>query len=218
MHAAEADAAELAAHGARDRLAERGLADAGRADEAQDRALALGLQLAHREIFEDALLDLGQAVMVLVEDAARFGDVDALVGELRPGQLDQPIEVGADHAVLGARPRACARAASAPSAPASRPPPTCRPSRSPRAARRSRPGLPRPRQAPSESGGAARAGCARAAGRQATPASARRSASTGAAPRSAGRDSAAACRDAPRRRRSRARPASPRASGRRRWR
>ena len=41
VHAAEADAHEFAAHGAGDRLAERGLADAGRADEAQDRRLAL---------------------------------------------------------------------------------------------------------------------------------------------------------------------------------
>ena len=48
-------------------------------------------------------LIFGQAVMVLVEDAARFGDVDALVGQLRPRQLDQPVEVAADHGVLGAR-------------------------------------------------------------------------------------------------------------------
>ncbi len=34
MHAAEAEPHEFAAHGAGDRLAERGLADAGRADEA----------------------------------------------------------------------------------------------------------------------------------------------------------------------------------------
>src|SRR4029079_7507296 len=52
---------------------------------------------------EDALLDLGQAVMVLVKDAARFGDVDALLGERRPRQLAQPIEVAADHGMLGAR-------------------------------------------------------------------------------------------------------------------
>ncbi len=103
MHAAERQPHEFAAHGAGDRLAERGLADARRADEAQDRALALGLQLAHREIFEDALLDLGQAVMVLVEDAPRLGDVDAVLRGLRPGKLDQPIEIGADHAVLGGR-------------------------------------------------------------------------------------------------------------------
>ena len=103
MHAAERQPHEFAAHGAGDRLAERGLADAGRADETQDRALALGLQLAHREIFEDALLDLGQAVMVLIEDAPRLGNVDAVLRGLRPGKLDQPIEIGADHAVLGGR-------------------------------------------------------------------------------------------------------------------
>ena len=53
VHAAEADADECAAHGAGDRLAERGLADAGRPDEAQDRRLALRRQLAHRQIFDD---------------------------------------------------------------------------------------------------------------------------------------------------------------------
>ena len=37
MHAAQADTHEFPAHGAGDRLAERGLADAGRPDEAQDR-------------------------------------------------------------------------------------------------------------------------------------------------------------------------------------
>ena len=103
MQSAEAQPHEFAADGARDRLAERGLAHAGRADEAEDRALAFGVELAHGQEFENALLDLGQAVMVLVQDAARLGDVDALFGELRPRQLDQPIEVAADHGVLGAR-------------------------------------------------------------------------------------------------------------------
>ena len=40
-HAAQRHAHELAARRPRDRLAERGLADAGRADEAEDRALEL---------------------------------------------------------------------------------------------------------------------------------------------------------------------------------
>ena len=72
MHAAEADAHEFAVHGARDRLAERGLADAGRTDEAQDRRLALRRELAHGEIFDDAPLDLVEAVVVVVEDVARL--------------------------------------------------------------------------------------------------------------------------------------------------
>ncbi len=68
VHAAEADAHELAAHGAGDRLAERGLADAGRPDEAQDRRLAVRRELAHGEIFDDPPLDLFQAEMVGVEN------------------------------------------------------------------------------------------------------------------------------------------------------
>jgi hypothetical protein len=39
--------------------------------------------------------------VVLVEDAPSLGDIDAILGLLRPGQLDQPVEIGADHAVLG---------------------------------------------------------------------------------------------------------------------
>ena len=74
-HAAQRLAGELAARGARDRAAERGLADARRADQAQDRALQpVGAGL-DREIFDDPLLDLLQAVMVLVEDPLGLGDV-----------------------------------------------------------------------------------------------------------------------------------------------
>src|ERR1044071_3965976 len=57
-HAAERDPAELAADRARDRATERGLADAGRAREAQDRALLVVLELADRHVLDDALLDL----------------------------------------------------------------------------------------------------------------------------------------------------------------
>src|SRR5262249_60371874 len=83
--AAEAQANEFAAGGARDTLPERGLAYARRADEAQNRALAVGIELAHREILENAPLDLGKPVMVLVEDAPRFADVDGVGVKLRPG-------------------------------------------------------------------------------------------------------------------------------------
>ena len=100
VHAAETDADEFAAHGARDRLAERGLADAGRPDEAQDRRLALRRELAHGEIFDDPPLDLVEVVMVLVEDAPRLDDVDRLLLRQRPRQLDQPIEISAHHAVF----------------------------------------------------------------------------------------------------------------------
>ena len=102
-HAAQRDADELAAERARDRLAERRLADAGRPHQAQDRPLLAGRQLAHRQVLEDALLDLLEVVVVGVEDLARLLEIEAVLGLLRPGQLDQPFEVGALHGVLGRR-------------------------------------------------------------------------------------------------------------------
>ena len=60
-HAAEREAHELASQGARDRAPERGLAHSGRSDEAEDRAARVGLELAHREVLEDALLDLSRS-------------------------------------------------------------------------------------------------------------------------------------------------------------
>ena len=67
-HAAERHAHELAPGRPRDRLAERGLADAGRTDQTQDRAGQLVGAALHREIFDDALLDLFEPEMVGVED------------------------------------------------------------------------------------------------------------------------------------------------------
>ena len=66
------DAHELAAERLGDRAAEARLADAGRPDEAQDRAAVLLLrELAHRHELEDALLHLRQAVVVRVEHLRR---------------------------------------------------------------------------------------------------------------------------------------------------
>src|SRR5690606_13933010 len=66
VHAAEADAVELAPERASDGAAERGLTDTGRADEAEDRALLVLLELADGEVLDDALLDLLEAGVVLV--------------------------------------------------------------------------------------------------------------------------------------------------------
>ena len=83
-HAAEGDADELAAQRAGDRLAERGLADAGRAGEQDDGAraaaaddleAALGAAGADGEVLHDPVLDLVEAVVVGVEHRAGGGDV-----------------------------------------------------------------------------------------------------------------------------------------------
>ena len=79
-HAAQRDADELSAHRFGDRFAERRLADARRADEAEDRAAAVGLELADGQIFDDPPLDLVQVVVIAVEDLPRLVQVELVVG------------------------------------------------------------------------------------------------------------------------------------------
>ena len=60
---------------ARDGTAERGLADSGWTDKAQDRTLALRAKLAHREELENPVLDLLQPLVLFVEHLLRAVDV-----------------------------------------------------------------------------------------------------------------------------------------------
>ena len=100
-HAAGADALELAPERARDRLAERRLADARRADEAQDRASRVRLEPAHGEELEDPVLDLLDVVVVGVEHLAGMREVEVVLRRPVPRQRGHPLQVRADHAVLG---------------------------------------------------------------------------------------------------------------------
>jgi hypothetical protein len=100
-YAADRDSLELAAKGLRDRAAEAGLSDPRRADEAEDRPRRFGVQLADGEVLEDPVLDLLQVVVVGVQHLSGVGDVQVVLGLLRPRQVDEPLEIGADHAVLG---------------------------------------------------------------------------------------------------------------------
>src|SRR5579885_3731994 len=91
-----------------DRLADRRLADARRADEGQDRAgapvvaeAALGAQLPDRQVLDDPVLRVLEAGMVGVEHRARVLRVEPLVGALRPRHREEPVEVAADHLGLG---------------------------------------------------------------------------------------------------------------------
>jgi hypothetical protein len=51
--------------------------------------------------FDDALFDIVEPGMVRIQDAARLGDVEAILGLLAPGQLEHPVKVVADPALLG---------------------------------------------------------------------------------------------------------------------
>lgn len=92
-HAAQRDANEFAPRGLRDRLAERGLTDTRRTHEAHDRPLELLRALLHREIFDDPLLDLVEAVMVVVEDRLRAAQILLHAGLRAPRDRQHPVEI-----------------------------------------------------------------------------------------------------------------------------
>ena len=90
------------------------------AHEAEDRRARVGLQLAHREELEDAVLHQLDVVVVAIEVLARRLEVERVLAEARPGKRGEPLEVGADHPVLHRLRRAGARSAAARARPALR--------------------------------------------------------------------------------------------------
>ena len=91
-HAAERQPHELAVHRARSTWRARSCR-LREARERQDRRLRLLDQRADGEELEDAVLDLLEPVVVLVEDLLGALQVAALLGLLVPGHGDQPVEV-----------------------------------------------------------------------------------------------------------------------------
>ncbi len=65
----------------------------GRPDEAEERAIEATDECQHRDVVEDAVLDLLEAVVIFVEHAARVIDIEDVVGALGPWHAEQPVEV-----------------------------------------------------------------------------------------------------------------------------
>ena len=102
VHAAQGHAHELAARGARNRLAQTRLAHARGAHKAQNGRLHLVDAALHREVLKDALLHLLKAPVILVEDFGRLVQIGRHFGLLLPRELKERIEVAADDGRLGA--------------------------------------------------------------------------------------------------------------------
>ena len=67
-HAADREAEKALIEGSGDGTTDARLADPGRTDKAEDGALGILLELAHREILEDAILDVLEPVVIVLED------------------------------------------------------------------------------------------------------------------------------------------------------
>ena len=65
------------------------------------RRAAVLTQLLHREVLDDALFDLVEVVVVLVQDATGFDRVEAVFARLVPRDVEQPVQIRADHLVFG---------------------------------------------------------------------------------------------------------------------
>ena len=94
--AAERDADELASHCARNRRAERGLANTWGTHKTENRCTLLGGETAHGEIVEDALLDLLKTVVVMLKHRLRLCHIDVLLRRLVPREFGEGVEIVAD--------------------------------------------------------------------------------------------------------------------------
>ena len=92
-HAAQRNADEFAPRGLGDRPTQRGFTHARRANEAQDRTFQLGRTVLHRQVFDDAFLDLFQTIVIGVQHFLGLGQILAGARLHAPRQAQQPVEV-----------------------------------------------------------------------------------------------------------------------------
>ncbi|MNF47569.1 hypothetical protein D3C84_287760 [compost metagenome] len=100
-NATQGHAHELAVGGVSNGLGQRSLADTGRADQAENRALDLLHPFLNGEVLEDTLLHFLQPVMVGIEDVLGLGQVQTNLALGLPRYIDQPIDVGTHHGRFG---------------------------------------------------------------------------------------------------------------------
>ena len=92
-NAAQRQADELASGGAGDRLAQRRFPDARRPHEAQNGPARVLHQAAHREELEDALFDLVETIVVVVEHLLGEREIPDFPRFLFPRHGQQPIDI-----------------------------------------------------------------------------------------------------------------------------
>src|SRR5690606_9774142 len=102
-HTTETHANELTAERARNALSEARFTDARRAVEAQDRGFHVPLQLQDSQVLQYPLLDLLEAVVVLIEHFFGTLDVEVVLGILQPREVEYPINVVARNGIIWSR-------------------------------------------------------------------------------------------------------------------
>ena len=101
VEAAECHADILAVHGRGDAFAQGGLAGAWRSDETEDGALHVAFEVEHGDVFNNALFDFFEAVMVFVEYFASMGGVEVVLADFIPREVEQGFHIVEFYGVVG---------------------------------------------------------------------------------------------------------------------
>ena len=100
-HAAQAGAHKLAPRRPRNGFAQRGFTHTRRSDQAQNRTFDSLCFLLHRQVFQNALFDLFQTVVVFVQNLFGGSQIRPDFRRFAPRQINQPIQVVADDRRFG---------------------------------------------------------------------------------------------------------------------
>ena len=101
VHATQGDTHILAVQRTGNALSQRCLAHSRRTVEADNRTLQVAAQLQHGHVFENALLNLLHAVVVLVQDALGFLEVEVVLRVFAPGEGDKRLEISQLDIIVG---------------------------------------------------------------------------------------------------------------------
>ena len=91
----------IAAHSAGDGSRQGRLTDAGRADEAENLILQIRCQLTYGDVFQNTILDLGQSVVIRIQNFLGGSHVYPIPGQLCPRNFQTSIQIGSKNGCFG---------------------------------------------------------------------------------------------------------------------
>src|SRR5262249_28930462 len=94
---------ELATHRSPNRLSETRLTDSRWAHETKDGSLGLRVQFDDREMLENAIFDLLEIVVILVQNLSRVLQVEVVICLFAPRQIEYPFQIRTNHVVVRRR-------------------------------------------------------------------------------------------------------------------
>ena len=93
-HTAQGNPDKFTAQGTGNGVAQRCFPGSRGAGETEDGPFDIGLQFAHRQVFNNALFGFFQAVMILIQDPSGFLDIQVVFRAFMPGEGRDPVQIG----------------------------------------------------------------------------------------------------------------------------